>query len=99
MEINICCFQGQLTLHGEHSYIDSSRAICQKRLKTAEIHNTQDIMVCIAINIHKQYGIYFESQKYLSFLIHTIFSLYQGLNRGPSDPEADDIPMCHSASQ
>ena len=22
-----------------------------------------------------------------------------GLNRGPSDPEADDIPMCHHASQ
>ena len=27
-----------------------------------------------------------------------ISSLYQGSNWGPSDPEADDIPMCHSAS-
>ena len=27
-----------------------------------------------------------------------IFSLYGGLNRGPFDPKADDIPMCHSAS-
>ena len=25
------------------------------------------------------------------------FSLYQGLNRGPLDPESDDIPMCHPA--
>ena len=27
-----------------------------------------------------------------------MLSLYQGLNRGPSDPEADDIPVCHCAS-
>ena len=33
-----------------------------------------------------------------SFIIQYIFSLYQGLNLGPSDPEADDIPMCHHAS-
>ena len=32
-----------------------------------------------------------------SFLNRYIFSLYQGLNRGPSDPEADDIPMRHFA--
>ena len=27
-----------------------------------------------------------------------LFSLYQGLNRSPSDPEADDKPRCHRAS-
>ena len=27
-----------------------------------------------------------------------IFSLCHGLNWGPSDPEDDDITMCHSAS-
>ena len=27
-----------------------------------------------------------------------MFSLYQGLNRRPSDVEADDIPICHLAS-
>ena len=34
-------------------------------------------------SMHKQYGVYLESQ----------------WNPGPSDPEADDIPMCHHASQ
>ena len=33
-----------------------------------------------------------------SFLIPYMFSLYQGLNRRPSDVEADDIPICHLAS-
>ena len=33
------------------------------------------------------------------FLIQYIFCLYQGLNWGPSVPEADYIPMCHYASQ
>ena len=27
-----------------------------------------------------------------------MFVPYQALNRLPSDPEADDIPICHSAS-
>ena len=27
-----------------------------------------------------------------------MFSLFQGLNQGPSDPDADDIPMCYHAS-
>ena len=27
-----------------------------------------------------------------------MFCLYQGLNREPSDPEADEIPMCYPAS-
>ena len=27
------------------------------------------------------------------------YYLYQGLNQESSDPEADDIPMCHHASQ
>ena len=27
-----------------------------------------------------------------------MLSLYHGLNRQPSDPEADDITMCHHAS-
>ena len=27
-----------------------------------------------------------------------MFSLDQGMNREPSDPEADDIPICHFAS-
>ena len=31
-------------------------------------------------------------------LILLIVSIYRGLNRGPSNPEADDIPMCHPAS-
>ena len=26
-----------------------------------------------------------------------MYSLYRGLNWGPSDPEADDKPMCHHA--
>ena len=33
-----------------------------------------------------------------SFIIRYIFSVYQGLNWGPSDPETDDVPMCHRAS-
>ena len=33
-----------------------------------------------------------------SFLIQIFFSLYQGFNQGPLDPEADDIPMYHYAS-
>ena len=33
-----------------------------------------------------------------SFLNGCILSLYQGLNRGLSYPEVDDIPMCHGAS-
>ena len=33
-----------------------------------------------------------------SFIIEKMFSLYPGLNRVPSDPEADDIPMCNHAS-
>ena len=32
------------------------------------------------------------------FLIQQIICLYLGLNQGPSDPAADDIPMCHRAS-
>ena len=32
------------------------------------------------------------------FKIRNIFSLHLGLNRGPSDPEADDMPMGHRAS-
>ena len=53
----------------------------------------------LATNIHKQYGVYFVSQKYSeSFLIQYIFSIYLGLNLGPSDPEANYIPMCHCAS-
>ena len=32
-----------------------------------------------------------------SFIIQLILSLYRGLNQGSSDPEADDIPMCHHA--
>ena len=32
-----------------------------------------------------------------SFLIW-IFFMYRGLNKGPLDPEADEIPMCHLAS-
>ena len=33
-----------------------------------------------------------------SFTIQQIFSLNQGLNWGPSDPEADDIPVYQRAS-
>ena len=33
-----------------------------------------------------------------SFTMQSILSLYQGLNQGPPDPEADDISMCHGAS-
>ena len=33
-----------------------------------------------------------------SFIIQYIFSLYQGLNWGTSDPKTDDIPMSHPAS-
>ena len=43
----------------------------------------------LATNIHKKYGV---------FLILYIFNLFQSLNLGLSDPEADDIPMCHRAS-
>ena len=52
----------------------------------------------LATNMHKQFGVYFECQR--SRLIYKInpFSLYRGLKRGPSDPEADDIPMCQHAS-
>ena len=57
------------------------------------------------ISIHKQCGVYFESLLYqikikdpASFLIQLIFSLYQGLKRGPSGPKADDKPMCRHAS-
>ena len=32
------------------------------------------------------------------FLIWYIFSLYCCLNWGPSDPEANDVPICHRAS-
>ena len=32
------------------------------------------------------------------FLIQLIFSVYRGLNRGPSEPEADNIPIGHHAS-
>ena len=34
-----------------------------------------------------------------SFLIQKISSLYQGLNREPSDPEADDIQVFQRAYQ
>ena len=33
-----------------------------------------------------------------SFFMQLIFRPFQGWNRGPSDPEADDVPMCHRAS-
>ena len=33
-----------------------------------------------------------------SFLFQIIVSLYWGLSLGPSDPEVNDIPMCHRAS-
>ena len=39
------------------------------------------------------HSVYFESQR-----SHLILCLYQGLNLGPSDPEADDIQTCHHAS-
>ena len=32
-----------------------------------------------------------------SFMIRGNFSLYQGKDWGPLDPEADEIPMCHHA--
>ena len=32
------------------------------------------------------------------FLYSNFFSLYRDLNWRASDPEADDIPMCHRAS-
>ena len=43
------------------------------------------------------YTLYFKGPA--SFIIQYIFSLYRGLNWGPSDPEADDIPMCQYTSQ
>ena len=49
------------------------------------------------MNIHKQYGIYFESQR--SHIISNLInfkSLLKFLSI-PSDPEADDFPMCHHA--
>ena len=33
-----------------------------------------------------------------SLIIKHFFSFYLGLNPGPSDSEAEDIPMCHHAS-
>ena len=33
-----------------------------------------------------------------SFLIQKILSLHWSLKKTPSDPVADDIPMCHHAS-
>ena len=50
------------------------------------------------MNIHKQYGVYFEYQRSRIISNSIIFSLYQGLNLGPSDPETNDIPMCHRSS-
>ena len=44
------------------------------------------------MNIHKQYSVYFETQR------SRIISNYLGLNQGPSDPEADNIPLCLGAS-
>ena len=52
-----------------------------------------------SMNIHKQYGVYFETQ--ISRIISNskkLRSLYRGLNQGPSNPIADDIPMCYHAS-
>ena len=34
-----------------------------------------------------------------AFLIQKNFRLYQGLNRGPSDPEPDNTPMCQCATR
>ena len=33
-----------------------------------------------------------------SFFMQLIFRPFQGWNREPSDPDADDIPMCYHAS-
>ena len=41
----------------------------------------------------KQNGVYFKSQRSSSCIIQNCFSLYPGLNRGPPDHEANDIPM------
>ena len=41
--------------------------------------------------MHKQFVVYFESQRF-----YIILNL-RGLNRRPLDPEAYDIPLCHRA--
>ena len=51
-----------------------------------------------ATNVHKQYGVFFKSQKYLIIFNLISFRLYQGLLWGPSNLEADDIPMYYRAS-
>ena len=52
----------------------------------------------LAMNLHKQSGVYFEFQ-----LFHTIsnwihFKFYQGSSWGPSDPETNDITVGNPAS-
>ena len=44
-------------------------------------------------NIHKQYGVYFESQR--SRIISNLIHFYALLRFEPSDPASEDIPMCH----
>ena len=53
----------------------------------------------LAMNTHKQYCVYFESQRFRIIYNSINFSLYRGLKLRPSDPKVDDIPMCHCASQ
>ena len=40
------------------------------------------ILWSLATNIHKQYGLYFESQKSLSFVIKEMFSLFSKFEHG-----------------
>ena len=52
----------------------------------------------LVATLKKQYGVYFESQRSPIISYSYFFCSYQGLKKGPSDPEADDIPMCQYAS-
>ena len=44
---------------------------------------------------HKKYDIYFESQRSRIISNSNFFSFNLGMNQRPSDPEADDITICH----
>ena len=52
----------------------------------------------LAMNIHKQYGVYFESQR-SNFISNTIhFLSFSRFEQGILDHETNNIAMCHRTS-
>ena len=53
----------------------------------------------LTTNLHTNKMVYILNLKWHHFKFNKIYSLYVGWNQGPSDPKADDKPMCHRASK